>query len=91
MTDEQLALRLKEIDDGLTKLPDEKSQTKAQRKERYNFLIEKNQIERIKEARAKGNVRQDVKLCMEYSAMKEIKNPILRHLAQIKFRNHILG
>ncbi len=91
MTNEEIQGSIKEIDESLAKLPEEKSRSKEQRRERVTMLMEKDALEQIKQAREKGNIQQEIKHTVSYAVLKSVKNPWLMYLMQIKFRSHIFS
>ena len=91
MTNEEIQERMKEIGEGLAKLPDEKSLTKEQRREHVSLLMEKDALERIKRAREKHSINEEIKSTVDYAVLKSVKNPWLMYLMQIKFKSHIFS
>lgn len=89
MTNEEIQSRIKEIDESLAKTPDEKTLSGSERRKRLVLTWEKDTLERIKRAREKGNIQEEVKCLVSFAALKSIKNPWLLYLVQMKFRSHI--
>jgi hypothetical protein len=91
MTDAELELALKEVQEKLAPFgPENKLSGKEWRE--YNHLArEKALLENIKKARANKNTFQEAKQMSHYALLKEDRkmNPFVRYIMHLKFRSQI--
>jgi len=92
MTDEELQQKLQNTSESLDKLPDsDKPLSKEERRRKHVLLLKKETLLRIKLAKEKKDLNQEIKCNMDYALLEEFgeKHPLLLHLARIKLRGHI--
>jgi len=92
MTDEELQQELQNISESLDKLPDsDKPLFKEERRRKHMLLLKKETLLRIKQAKEKKDLNQEIKCNMDYALLEEFgeRHPLLLHLARIKLRGHI--
>lgn len=83
MTDEELEARMKEIETEIARLPESgKGLTKAEKKLNRLLQIKKTVLERIKEAKQKHQVNDEIHYTMVYGVTTSwvSKHPYLMHL-----------
>ena len=91
MTDEELQKTVQEISGEIEKLSaPEKPLSPAERKRQRLLLMKKDTLEKIQQARAKNNPRQEMRLSATYSLLCSFgeKHPLLLRLMQNKLRWH---
>jgi len=72
MTDEELAELIKEKLDELERLSDpERTLDKKEKKRKLVLEVQVKTLERIKEAKAKGNLRQEMKAGIDYAVLEK--------------------
>ena len=93
MTDEELDKLTKDISEQLKQFTDdpERELTKQERKEKYLLAAKSAALQKIKTAREKGSVNQEIRACMDYNLLVEYghKNPLLFNY--IKSQTHWFG
>ena len=92
MTDEELQQKLQNTSESLDKLPDsDKPLSKEERRRKHMLLLKKETLLRIKLAKEKKDLNQEIKCNMDYALLEEFgeKHPLLLHLARVKLRGHI--
>ena len=80
MTDEELAELMKEKSDELDQLSDpERTLDKKEKKRKLVLEVQMKTLERIKEAKEKGNLRQEMKAGIDYAVLESYgeKSPFL--------------
>jgi hypothetical protein len=81
MTDEELDNLIKDMSGQLKQLTDdpERKLTKQERKDKYLLAAKIAAVEKIKAAREKGNLNQEIRASMDYNLLVEYghKNPLL--------------
>lgn len=86
MTDEELQKLMEEVSGEVAKMPDdpEKLLTRAEKKHNRVLQARQRALNRIKEAKEKGNVNQEARACMDYAILTEYgeRNPILYNLVK---------
>jgi len=91
MTDEELQQKLQNTSESLDKLPDsDKPLSKEERRRKHMLLLKKETLLRIKLAKEKKDLNQEIKCNMDYALLEEFgeKHPLLLHLARVKLRGH---
>ena len=89
MTDEELQQAIQEVSESLDKLSDpDQPLTKEESQRRNVLLLEKETLQKIKEAREKRNVSKELANTITYGILTSVgkKHPFLAHLLQAKFR-----
>ena len=89
MTDEELKKTIEEISGEIGQLSaPEKSLSRAEKKRRYLLLTKKDTLEKIQQARARNNPRQEMRLYVTYGLLCSLgeKHPLLLHFMQNKLR-----
>jgi len=92
MTNEELQQELQDLSEGLDKLPDSDKPLSKEDRNRQHFLsLKKEALLRIKQAKEKKDLNQEIKCNMDYALLTEFgeKHPLLLHLARIRLRGHI--
>jgi len=92
MTDEELQQKLQNISESLDKLPDsDKPLSKEERRRKHMLLLKKETLLRIKQAKEKKDLNQEIKCNMDYALLEEFgeRHPLLLHLGRIKLRGQI--
>ena len=82
MTNEELDKLIEEVSAQVERLSDpEKSLTKDERNEKFSLQLQKETLERMKNAKEKGNLQQEIKAGMDYALFKNYgkKHPFLVH------------
>ena len=81
MKDEELEELIREVSEQLGKLTarPEKSLSKEERKRKYLLQARSAALDRIKKAKEKGSMNQEVKACLDYALLTEYgeKHPLL--------------
>ena len=89
MTDEELQQTIQELSEGIDKLSDpDKPLTKEESRRQQILLLRKETLQKIKEAREKRNVTQEMAHAVTYALLTSLgeKHPYLMYLLQSKFR-----
>ena len=92
MTDEELEQQMQELDEGIKELSDrEKTLTKEEERRKHILTLKKEVLQKIKEARAKKNVTQELNYTVTYGLLNTYgeKHPYFMHFLQSKFRMNI--
>ena len=91
MTDEELQQEIQSLSESLDKLPDDPS-TKQERSQRYNLLLKKETLQKIKQAREKGSERDEAHNLMVYNLLETWgeKHPFMTHLVMANMRWNVL-
>ena len=92
MTDEELQQTIQEVSESLDKLSDpDKPLTKGETRRRQILLYKKEILQKIKVAREKNNVSQEMAHTVTYGLLTSLgeKHPYLMYLLQSKFRWNI--
>jgi hypothetical protein len=73
MTDEELAGLMQEISEAIEGLPesDEKPLTRRERRHKLVLRARKQALEKLKEAREKGNINGETKAVLDYAVLTE--------------------
>jgi len=91
MTDEELENLTKELSGQIEQLPDDprKPLNRAERKRKLVLQARRQALDRIREAREKGNISQETKVCMEYALITEYgeRNALLFYLMKVRLAN----
>ena len=93
MTDEELEQEIQDLSEAIDKLSKSKEPlTKQEKRRKFILPLKKETLQRIKQAKEKKDLSQEIKYNMDYGVLEEYgeKHPILLHLARIKLRGHIL-
>ena len=81
MTDEELKTLIKETSEQIDQLPDdpEKPLTKEEKNRKLMLRLERETLERIKEAKKKRSLHQEMKASVDYALLKQYgeKHPFL--------------
>ncbi len=80
MTDEELETLIQEMSEQIDRLENpEKPLTREEKRQKTLLQLQKEALERIKTAKEKGNVLQEVKAGVDYTLLKEYgkKHPLL--------------
>ena len=80
MTDEELEKLIQEITGQMEQLPGpEKSLNRKERRQKLLLQLELEALNKIKEAKKKGSLRQEMKAGVDYALLKEYgkKHPLL--------------
>jgi hypothetical protein len=91
MTPEELDLNVVALNDKIAKYaPDDKLSNREYRDKRM-LLREKDLLVSIKKARESYNSRQEAKLIIQYTFLKDDRkmNPLVKYIMQLKFRSQI--
>jgi len=92
LTDDELQQELQNISESIDKLSKSDAPLTKQEKRRKHFLLlKKETLLRIKQAKEKSDVNQELKINMDYGLLTSFgeRHPLLLHLARIKFRGQI--
>ena len=92
MTDEEIMQTLQEHSDEIEALSDpEKTLTKEEQRHKLVLTLQKETLQRIKEARERKNASQELSLTVQYGLLNALaeKHPFLLHFLQGKFRMNI--
>ena len=92
MTDEELQQKLQNISESLDELPDsDKPLSKEERGRKHMLLLKKETLLRIKLAKEKKDLNQEIRCNMDYALLEEFgeKHPLLLHLGRIRLRGQI--
>jgi len=72
MNDEELAALMKEKSDEIDRLSDpDKTLTKKEKKRKLVLQVQVKTLERVKEAKEKGNLRQEMKAGIDFAVLEE--------------------
>ena len=81
MTDEELEALIQEVSEQIKQLPDgsETKLSKEERKQKLMLQLRSEALKRIKTAKEKGSLNQEVRACMDYALLTQYgdKNPFL--------------
>lgn len=94
MTDEELEEEIQNLTESIDKLSkSEDPLTKQEKRRKHILLLKQETLQRIKKAKEKKDLSQEIKCNMDYALLEEYgeKHPLLLHLARIKLRGHILS
>jgi hypothetical protein len=89
MTDEEIQQEIQKLSESLDKLADpDKPLSKEERKHKYMLLLQKETLEKLKQARETNNKRQEFENAAMYGVLTSWgeKHPFLLHLARIKLK-----
>ena len=90
MTDEELAVLIKEVEEQISRLPDgdDKSLSKEERKQKALLQAKSRALHRIKETKESGNLHQEARACMDYALLEQYghKNLFLLNFMRSQFR-----
>jgi DNA-binding transcriptional MerR regulator len=90
MTDEELEALIKEISEQIDQLPDdpEKPLTKEEKNRKLVLQLKKETLEKIKTAKKKGNLSQEVRASVDYSLLTQYgeKHPFLMSFMKSQLR-----
>ena len=92
MTDEELQQTIQELGEDIDKLSDpDKPLAKEDKRRKQILLLKKDTLERMKVAREKRNVGQELNLTVQYGLLNSLadKHPYLLYFLQSKFRMNI--
>jgi len=92
MTDEELQRAIQAVSKSLDKLYNrDKPLTKAQKRHSQILSLQKETLQKIKEARAKNDFSQERDLAVTYGLLTSLgeKHPFLMGLLQAKFKWHV--
>jgi len=91
MTDEELENLTQELSGQIEQLPDDpqKPLNRAERKHKLVLQARRQALDRIREAKEKGNISQETKVYMEYALITEYgeRNALLFHLMKVRLAN----
>jgi hypothetical protein len=73
MTDEELETLIQEVSEQVKKLPEEREKplSKEERKQKTMLQLEGEILQKIKTAREKGSLNQEIRACVDYSLLKQ--------------------
>ncbi len=72
MTDEELEALIKEVSEQIDKLSDpEKPLSKEERKQKLLLQVEGEALEKIRTAREKGSIQQEIRASIDYALLKQ--------------------
>jgi hypothetical protein len=90
MTDEELETLIKEASEEIDQLPDdpEKPLSKKDRNHKVWLKMKVQALQKIQEAREKGNLVQETRACMDYALVMEYgeKRPFLMNFLKSQMR-----
>jgi len=92
MTDEELQRAIQEVSKELDKLSNrEKPLTKKEKRHRQILSLQKETLQKIKEARAKNDTIQERALTIDYGLLTSMaeKHPFLTGFLRSKFKWHV--
>jgi len=92
MTDKELQRAIQKVSRSLNKLSNsEKPLTKAEKRHRQILSLQKETLQKIKEARAKNDFSQENDLTVTYGLLTSLgeKHPFLMGFLQSKFKWHV--
>ena len=92
MTDEEIQQEIQNLNETIDKFSKSDSLTKQEKRRQYILPLQKEVLQRMKQAKEKKDQSQELKCNLDYALLEEFgeKHPILLHLARMKLRGHIL-
>jgi len=71
MTDEEIDALIQEMSDELDTFPDDPENVLTKKEKTHKLVLElrKQTLQKVKDAKEKGNLNQEAKACMDYSLL----------------------
>ncbi|MFC1993003.1 hypothetical protein ACFLV3_04255 [Chloroflexota bacterium] len=91
MTDEELEREIQKLDENIKRLTNSKEPlSKVENRRKYAFMMMKDTLKRVKEARAKNRTHQEYQGLAMYALLDEWKDrhPILLQMARVRMGLH---
>ncbi len=92
MTDEELRQTIQELGEDIDRLSDpDKPLTAEEDGHRRLLLLKRETLQKLKEAREKHNVAQELNQTLNYGLLSAVgeRHPVMAFLARLKLRSHI--